>query len=97
MQRLAGKFALLLAGIYVLFPFGMAVSTAAGEPIPLWGWPLLLLPAFLFAPAVIAAIRLHRTSDRDIGKRLWWRSLLLACTGFVLVIAVALILGEANS
>ncbi|MDG4805810.1 hypothetical protein O7634_03460 [Micromonospora sp. WMMD1120] len=96
MRRLAGKVAVLLAGVYVLVVFGAAVATASGDGVPWWGWLLLPLPAVPFVPSVTAAARLHRTSDPERTRALWRRSLGFAGVGLVLVIVVALVLNAAG-
>lgn len=63
MRRLVGKFAFLLAGIYLLVLFGVAVSSAAHRTFVI-AWVLLLLPAAAFVVAVIDGFRLHRTARR---------------------------------
>jgi hypothetical protein len=91
MQRSAGKLTFFLAGIYLMVLFGVVVSTASGSPIPLLGWPILLLPAAAFVYSIIDAVRLHRTSDIATTTRLWRRSLLLAVIGTgVMVLAVVI-------
>ncbi|MFU8850723.1 hypothetical protein ACNAW0_07025 [Micromonospora sp. SL1-18] len=92
MRRLAGKVAVLLAGVYLLVVFGVAVAAATGDGVPWWGWLLLPLPAFSFIPSVTAAARLHRTTDPDRARMLWRRSFILAGVGLGLVIVVALVL-----
>ena len=80
MQRLAGKFAFLFAGVYLIILLSAVVSTATGDPIPLVGWPLLLIPAAACVPSFIEGVRLlHRTLlDAAASSRLWWRSLGMA-------------------
>ena len=78
MHRTAGKLAFFLAGIYLLVLFGLVVSTATGNPIPLIGWPMVLIPATAFAYSSIDAVKLHRTVDDAESTRLWRRSLLYA-------------------
>lgn len=91
MQRSAGKLAFFLAGIYLMVLFGVVVSTAFGSPIPLLGWPILLLPAAAFVYSIIDAVRLHRTTDIATTTRLWRRSLLLAVIGTgVMILAVVI-------
>ena len=94
MQRLAGKFAFLFAGVYLLIVFSAVVSTATGAPIPLVGWPLLLIPAAVFVPSLVEGVKLHRTTDAALLSRLWWRSLGLAVIGLVLAIAAVIIVGR---
>jgi hypothetical protein len=86
-QRVAGKFALLLAGCYVLVVFGMIVSTVGGEPIPLIGWPILLIPAAAFVPSIVDSVNLLRTRDEAQRSKLWRRCLLMAVIGIVLTVA----------
>jgi hypothetical protein len=97
MQRLAAKVAFLFTGVYLIILFSAVVSTATGDPIPLIGWPLLLIPAAAFVPSVIEGVRLHRTSDAAARSRLWWRSLSLAVVGLALAVAAVLIVGEIGS
>jgi hypothetical protein len=94
MQRLAGKFAFLFAGVYLIILFGAVVTTTKGDRIPLIAWPLLLLPAAAFGPSVLDAVKLHRTSDRAVLARLWWHSLGLAVIGMLLVVAAVIIVGR---
>ncbi|MFB9235518.1 hypothetical protein ACFFWC_08200 [Plantactinospora siamensis] len=96
MRLLAGKVALLLAGIYCLMFVALAVAVGTHETLPLLEWVLVPLPSVAFAPAVVAAIQLHRTSDPARQSRLWRRSLLLAGVGFGLFVAVAMIAGQLN-
>ncbi|GGN26572.1 hypothetical protein FHR83_005056 [Actinoplanes campanulatus] len=91
MQRSAGKLAIFPAGIYLLVLFGVVVSTASGSPIPLIGWPILLLPAAAFSYSIIDAVKLHRTSDIAETTRLWRRSLLLAVIGTGLMVLAVVI------
>lgn len=97
MQRLAGKFAFLFAGVYLIILFSAVVSAATGSPIPLIGWPLLLIPAAAFIPSFIEGIRLHRTTDAAALSQLWWRSLGMAVIGLALAIAAVLIVGKIES
>jgi len=90
MRRLVGKFAFFFAGVYLLVLFGAGVSTATGEPLPLLAWPLLLLPAAAFVPAVMDGFRLHRTTDSAAMKALWRRCLLFIVIAMVLLVATAL-------
>ncbi|GAA5192653.1 hypothetical protein GCM10023322_52740 [Rugosimonospora acidiphila] len=90
MRRLAGKFAFFFAGVYVLVLFGAVVSETSGAPLPLLGWPLLLLPAAAFVISVIDAVRLHRTTDADVMRSLWRRCMLYTAIGMVLLVASAL-------
>lgn len=87
MRRLVGKFAFFFAGVYLLVLFGAAVSAATGEPPPLLAWPLLLLPAAAFVPAVLDGLRLHRTEDSAVMKALWRRCLLFIVIAMVLLVA----------
>ena len=96
MRRLAGKFALLFAGVYALGVFGAAIAAATGPGIPLWGWLLLPLPTIAFLPSVRDAVRLHRTTDAAQMTTLWRRCLLLAVVGMALFVAAALIIGNAS-
>jgi hypothetical protein len=89
MSRLVGKFAFFFAGVYLLVLFGVLVSAATGEPLPLLAWPLLLLPAAAFVPAVLDGFRLHRTADPAVMKALWRRCLLFMVIAVVLLAATA--------
>jgi hypothetical protein len=97
MQRLAGKFAFLFAGVYLIILFSAVVSAATGNPIPLIGWPLLLIPAAAFVPSFIEGVRLHRTTDAAELSQLWWRSLGMAAIGLALAVAAVLIVGKIES
>jgi peptidoglycan/LPS O-acetylase OafA/YrhL len=92
MRRLAGKVALLLAGIYVLVLFVVMVGVSKGTRLPVLEWVLLPLPAFAFGPAVVDAVRLHRTADPARMKPLWRRSLALAVLGSVVLVAEAMLI-----
>ncbi len=96
MHRLAGKFAVLLAGVYLLVVFGAIVAASTGDNPPLVAWLLLPLPAFAFTPSVLDALRLHRTTDPSVTRTLWRRCLLLAAVGLVLLVAAALTLGRVS-
>jgi cytochrome b561 len=62
MQQRAGKFA-FFCGIYLIIVFGAAVTTATGEPIPVMGWPLLLIPAASFQHSSTASSRVRRSRE----------------------------------
>jgi len=89
MRRLAGKFALFLAGVYVLVMFVVMVAVSRGIRLAVVEWLLLPLPAFAYAPSVVDAVRLHRTVEATRMKILWRRSLGLAVLGTVLLFAEA--------
>lgn len=91
MRRLAGKVAFLLAAFYLFSIYGGIIAFATGRPLPILKYVILLLLAAVFAPSVIAGIRLHQTTDRDQTKRLWRRSLSLAVLGAVILFANLLI------
>ncbi|MCY1143591.1 hypothetical protein OWR29_36795 [Actinoplanes sp. Pm04-4] len=94
MQRAAGKLAIFLIGVYALVLFGLVVSTASGDPIPLVGWPIALVPAVAFVYSFVAAVRLHRTAEPDQTAVLWRRSLLYAVIGTVLAVAAVVIINR---
>jgi hypothetical protein len=94
MQRLAGKVAFLFAGVYLLILFSAVVTTSTGAPIPLVGWPLLLIPAAAFVPSFVEGVKLHRTTDAAVLSRLWWRSLGMAAIGLVLAVTAVIIVGR---
>lgn len=96
MRRLVGKFALLFAFIYVLVLFGGVVTLTQHTSVPVITWPLILLPGAAFVPAVIDAVRLHRTSDPDQLSSLWRRCALYSVIGMVLLVATAIILNQVN-
>jgi hypothetical protein len=52
MQQRAGKFA-FFCGIYLI----------TGEPIPVMGWPLLLIPAASFQHSSTASSRVRRSRE----------------------------------
>jgi hypothetical protein len=63
MQQRAGKLA-FFCGIYLIIVFGAAVTTATGEPIPVMGWPLLLIPAAAsFRHSSTASSRVRRSRE----------------------------------
>jgi hypothetical protein len=92
MQRAAGKLAIFLVGVYALVLFGLVVSTVSGDPIPLVGWPIALVPAVAFVHSVVDAVRLHRTAEPERTAALWRRSLLYAVIGSVLAVVAVLII-----
>ncbi|WP_433828772.1 hypothetical protein ACQP2E_05440 [Actinoplanes sp. CA-015351] len=94
MQRSAGKFAFFLTGVYLLVVFGLVVSTTTGYPIPIIGWPIVLLPGAAFVYSFIDAVKLHRTTDETATARLWRRSLLLAAIGMALLVAAVIIVNR---
>ena len=94
LQRTAGKLAFFLTGIYLLVVFGLAVSTATGNPIPLLGWPMVVVPATAFVYSVIDAVKLHRTTDNAESTRLWRRSLLYAVIGMTLTVAAVIVINR---
>jgi len=89
MRRLAGSFALLLAAIYGLLLVVAVSDLVRGVTHPVGVWLLLLVPAPVFGPAVVAGIRLHRTRDREVMRRLWPKALLAATAGMALTVAAA--------
>ncbi|MFI6079104.1 hypothetical protein ACIA5C_47120 [Actinoplanes sp. NPDC051343] len=97
MQRTAGKLAFFLAGVYLIVVFGLVVSTATGNPIPIVGWPIALVPAIAFVYAFIDAVKLHRTADDVESTKLWRRSLLYAVIGSVLTVAAVVIINRIES
>jgi hypothetical protein len=97
MRRLVGKVALLLAFVYLLVLFGGLVTLAQGQSGPAITWPLLIVPAAAFVPAVIFAIQLHRTSDPDRTRALWRQCALYTVIGLALLIADAVILSQVNA
>jgi hypothetical protein len=94
MRRLAGKFALFLAGVYALVMYVTIVSVSHGNPLPVLEWVLLPLPALAFVPSVVDAVRLHRTKEPAKMKVLWRRSLALAVLGTVVLFAEAILFGR---
>jgi 4-hydroxybenzoate polyprenyltransferase len=86
--------AFFLAGVYLLVVFALVVTTVTGNPIPLVGWPVALVPAVVFVYSSIDAVKLHRTTDDAESKVLWRRSLLLAVMGAVLTAAVVVIINR---
>src|SRR4051794_6139235 len=95
MHRLTGKFAMFFTGAYLLVVFGVVFSAATGRPAPLLTWLLLSLPAIAFTPAVIVAVRLHRTSDLDQTRALWRRCALFAVAGLALLAVIAVMFDKA--
>jgi hypothetical protein len=97
MRRLVGKFALLFAFVYVLVLAGGVITLVQHVSAPWITWPLIIIPAAAFVPAVVDAIRLHRTSDDDQTKALWRRCGLLTLVGMALVAVAAIVLNGVNS
>jgi hypothetical protein len=87
MRRLVGKLALLSAFIYVLVLMAGVFRAVRGPELPTFGWVLFLLPGAAFVPAVLDAVRLHRTSDPERMTALWRRCALYSAIGVVLVIS----------
>ncbi|GIE89969.1 hypothetical protein [Actinoplanes regularis] len=96
LQRLVGKVALLLTFIYILFLLGGVMTLARGRDVSPFTWPLFVLPATAFVPAVLFAVKLHQTSDPVKLKDLWKRCAVYAITGFALLLAMAFSLIELN-
>lgn len=94
MQRAAGKLAIFLAGVYALVLFGLVVSTASGDPIPLVGWLIALVPAAAFVYSFVDAVRLHRTVEADQATALWRRCLLYAVIGTVLAVGAVVLINR---
>jgi hypothetical protein len=94
MQRTAGKLAFFLAGAYLIVLFGLAVTTATGNPIPLVGWPIALVPAAAFVYSSIDAVKLHQTEDDATAKHLWRRSLFYAVIGTALMVAAVVVINR---
>jgi hypothetical protein len=97
MRRLAGKFALFLAGCYALVLGSMIIGVFIGGPIPLFEWFLMPIPAAAFVPAVMDAVKLHRTTEPDRLKMLWRRSLGFAVVGTAVLFAIAFLIARFNS
>jgi hypothetical protein len=97
LRRLVGKFALLFAFIYLLVLMAGAFRAARGPELPAIGWVLFLLPGAAFVPAVMDAVRLHRTSDPERMTALWRRCALYSVVGVVLVIATVVSISKINS
>ena len=95
-RRLVGKFALLFAFIYVLVLVGGIVALVQHVSVPIITWPLVLLPGAAFVPAVVDAIRLHRTLDPERLRDLWRRCAMYTVIGMVLLVATAIILSKVN-
>src|SRR5690242_17743270 len=89
MRRLAGKFALFLAGVYGLVVVGAITQLVRGVGHSVWFWSFLVVPAAAFGPAVLAAVRLHRTEEPSVVARLWRESLLYGVAGTALLVAAA--------
>ncbi|BCY09209.1 hypothetical protein [Actinoplanes sp. L3-i22] len=89
MQRLVGKVAFLLTFIYIMILISGAARLVSGVETNPVVWGLFLLPAAAFVPAMIDAVKLHRTSDPDSLKPLWRHCALYTVIGLVLLIATA--------
>jgi hypothetical protein len=96
MRRLAGKFALFLAGAYALVVYVGMLRVWHGTHLPTLEWVLLPVPALAFVPSVVDAVRLHRTKEPARMKVLWRRSLALAVLGTVALFAEALLFDRMN-
>jgi hypothetical protein len=97
LRRLVGKFALLFAFSYLLFLMAGVFRAIRGPALPVEGWPLFLLPGAAFVPAVIEAVRLHRTSDPDRLKALWPRCAAYTIAGVVLIVAGTVAISKIGS
>ncbi len=71
---------------------GVVAFFLPGRAFPLAWWGLMSCPALAFVPSVIAAVKLHRTTDPDQTKALWRRSLLLAMVGTVMLVGAAAVI-----
>jgi hypothetical protein len=94
LRRLVGKFALLFAFIYLLFLMTGVFRAIRGPSLPVEGWPLFLIPGGAFVPAVVNAVRLHRTSDSDRLKTMWPRCAAYTVAGMVLIVAGTIAIGK---
>ncbi|GGL18953.1 hypothetical protein [Mangrovihabitans endophyticus] len=94
LRKLVGKLAFLLAFVYLLVLGGGLVTLASGTQVSVITWPLILLPGAAFAPAVINAVRLHRTPEPAQMKNLWRSCALYTVIGLMLLIATAIILNQ---
>jgi hypothetical protein len=97
MRRLVGKFALLFAFVYVLVLVGGVITLVQRVSAPWITWPLIIVPAAAFVPAVLDAVSLHRTADPGRTKLLWRRCGLLTLVGAALVAVAATVLNGVNS
>ncbi|MBB2940536.1 putative membrane protein [Actinoplanes lutulentus] len=88
-QRLVGKFSLFFAFIYFLMIVGSIVTVVDGDKVPVLTWVGIVLAGIVFVPAVMDAVRLHRTSDQQRLAALWRRCALLTLAGLVVMIATA--------
>jgi hypothetical protein len=94
MRRLVGKFAMLFAFIYFLVLLGGVITVARHSSLPIVWWPLLAAPGCAFVPAVVDAVRLHRSSDPDRTKELWRRCGILTLMGVALLVADAVTVNQ---
>jgi hypothetical protein len=97
LRRLVGKFALLFAFIYLLFLMTGVFRAIRGPSLAVEGWPLFLIPGAAFVPAVVNAVRLHRTSDPDRLKTLWPRCAAFTVAGMVLIVAGTIAISKIGS
>lgn len=97
LRRLVGKFALLSAFIYLLYLMVGVIRAIRGPALPAEGWPLFLLPGAVFVPAVVYAVRLHRTSDPERLKALWPRCAVYTIAGVVLIVAGSIAISKMGS
>ncbi|AGZ41111.1 hypothetical protein [Actinoplanes friuliensis] len=92
LRRVVGKFALLLAFVYVLALVAGVTALFKGTSMAVLGLVILLLPAAAFGVSVRDAVRLHRTSDPARMKVLWPRCALWAGVGSgLLIVAVVVV------
>ncbi len=96
LQRWVGKVTFLLAFIYVLFLLGGVMTLVRGRDVSPFTWPLFVLPAIAFVPAVKFALALHQTSDPAKLPDLWKRCAVYAIIGLALTIAMAFALIGVN-
>jgi hypothetical protein len=97
MRRLVGKFALLLAFVYLLVVMAGVFRAVRGPDLPAIGFALFLLPAAAFVPAVMDAVRLHRTSDPERMITLWRRCALYTVIGVMLIVASVVAVSKMGS
>jgi hypothetical protein len=97
LRRVVGKFALLIAFVYVIALVAAVIGLAKGTSTPVLGYAFLLLPAAAFVVSVRDAVRLHQTSDPERMKALWPRCALYAGIGLALLSAAVMIIDRMNT
>jgi hypothetical protein len=97
LRRLVGKFALLFAFVYLLALIVGVIRLVQTHSLPLVNVSVLVTPGAAFVPAIVYAVRLHRTSDPQLMKTLWRHCAVYAVAGLAVLITGLIMLGQVKN